>query len=84
MAVAEAGLEAKRNEPFAGGHIVERHGSPQKGVHALQIEIDRSLYLAEDLASPGPAFDSIARLIDTLVVTLGGAVLDRQFATAAE
>lgn len=43
-----------RNQPYAGGHIVRTHGRPERGVHAVQIEIDRSLYLTPD-RSPDPA-----------------------------
>ena len=82
--VRSAGFVAGINDPFAGGHIVERHGSPQRGIHALQIEIDRRLYLNERLDSPGPGFDSIASLIEALAVGLGDLLLGRQVATAAE
>ena len=40
-----AGFEAGLNDPFAGGHVIERHARPARGVHALQIEIDRRCYL---------------------------------------
>ncbi len=79
-----AGFVAGLNDPFAGGHIVERHGAPERGVHALQIEIDRRLYLNERLESPGPGFDAIASLIEALAVGLGDLLLSRQIATAAE
>lgn len=77
-------FEARLNDPFAGGHVVERHGRPRDGVHALQLEIDRSCYLDRQLAAPGPGFDGVARMIDALAVTLGEMMLDRRFATAAE
>ena len=79
-----AGFVAGLNDPFAGGHIAERHGAPERGVHALQIEIDRRLYLNERLESPGPGFDVIASLIEALAVGLGDLLLSRQIATAAE
>jgi N-formylglutamate amidohydrolase len=79
-----AGFEAGLNEPFAGGHIVERHGAPVRGVHALQVEIDRRCYLDDSLAAPGPGFDRVTSLIDTLAVGLGDLLLGRQVATAAE
>ena len=79
-----AGFVAGLNDPFAGGHIVDRHGAPDSGVHALQIEIDRRLYLNERLDAPGRGFDAIAALIEALAVGLGDALLDRQLATAAE
>lgn len=43
------GLGLRENSPYPGGHIVERHGAPHRGVHAVQIEVDRSLYLDEGL-----------------------------------
>jgi N-formylglutamate amidohydrolase len=79
-----AGFVADLNDPFAGGHIVERHGAPERGVHALQIEIDRRAYLNERLDAPGPGFDAIASLIEALAVGLGDSLLSRQIATAAE
>ena len=81
--VRSEGFAAGLNHPFAGGHVLERHGNPGSGVHALQIEIDRRLYLDEDLATPGPGFDRLARLIETLAARLGEA-LALPAATAAE
>jgi N-formylglutamate amidohydrolase len=79
-----AGFAAGLNDPFAGGHIAERHGAPGRGVHALQLEIDRRCYLDEALAAPGPGFDGVAALIEALAVGLGNLLLGRQIATAAE
>jgi N-formylglutamate amidohydrolase len=78
------GLAASLNDPFAGGHVIERHGSPAAGVHALQLEIDRRCYLDAKLSGPGPGFDRLAALIDALASGLGEALLGRPFATAAE
>ncbi|MFL6720584.1 MAG: N-formylglutamate amidohydrolase [Sphingomonas sp.] len=79
-----AGFEAGLNDPFAGGHVIERHARPGSGVQALQIEIDRRCYLDERLAKPGRGFDRVAGLIETLAVELGEALAGRQYATAAE
>jgi N-formylglutamate amidohydrolase len=85
MSIARrAGFEAGLNDPFAGGHVIDRHGRPAGGVHALQLEIDRRCYLDEKLQRPGRGFDSVAALVETLAVELGQALLGRQFATAAE
>ena len=81
---ARLGFDAALNEPFAGGHVTERHGTPERGVHALQIEIDRRCYLDDKLAAPGSGFDEAAALIEALASELGAALLGRQFATAAE
>jgi len=42
-----AGYRVRRNKPFAGGFITEHFGAPDKGIHAVQIEIARALYLDE-------------------------------------
>ncbi len=42
-----AGYRIRRNKPFAGGFITEHFGAPDKGIHAIQIEIARALYLDE-------------------------------------
>ncbi len=79
-----AGYNAGLNEPFAGGHITERHGAPMRGVHALQVEVDRSCYLNQRLDAPGPGFNRVASLIETLAVGIGDLLLGRLVATAAE
>ena len=78
------GFAAGLNDPFAGGHVIERHGRPANGVHALQVEIDRSHYLDQSLTRPGPGFEDLAALLETLALRLGEALLDRRYATAAE
>ena len=82
--VAAAGYRPGVNEPFAGGHVIERHGAPERGVQALQIEIDRRCYLREGTLEPGSGFDRCARLIEQLALQLGRALLDRRYPAAAE
>ncbi|MBK9589906.1 MAG: N-formylglutamate amidohydrolase [Sphingomonadales bacterium] len=54
MLVAERhGFVARLNTPHAGGHILERHSQPARGIHAIQVEVDRSLYLDAALDQPG-------------------------------
>lgn len=45
--LSEQGFAVSRNAPFAGGYITQTYGAPRQGVHALQIEIDRALYMDE-------------------------------------
>ena len=78
------GFDACLNDPFAGGHVIERHARPARGVHALQLEIDRRCYLDRALKAPGGGFDKVASLIEALAVELGEALLGEPFATAAE
>jgi len=64
---AEAGFEVARNAPFAGGYITRHYGAPSKGVHVLQIEIDRSLYMNEARVELHRDFEDIrARISDVL------------------
>jgi N-formylglutamate amidohydrolase len=81
---ARHGFSAGLNDPFAGGHVIDRHARPARGVHALQLEIDRRCYLGPTLKAPGSGFDKVAALIESLAVELGEALVGRHFATAAE
>ena len=80
----DAGFKVALNDPYAGGAIVSRHGRPAEGVHAIQLEIDRSLYLRGDARTPGVGFDRIAGLIEAIAVGLGNSLLDRNLRDAAE
>lgn len=79
-----SGFTAALNDPFAGGHVIARHARPACGIHALQVEIDRSCYLDAALSAPGDGFDRTASLIETLAAELGEALLARQVPVAAE
>lgn len=82
--VASVGFRVGVNEPFAGGHVVQRHGAPARGVHALQIEIDRRCYLQANVTKRGSGFPKVARLFEELALRLGQSLLDRRFSEAAE
>jgi N-formylglutamate amidohydrolase len=73
---AERQRPAAHNRPYAGGYVLERHAHPRLGVHALQIEIDRSCYLDSQLLEPGPGFDEVVDVLSALVRKLAGAVAD--------
>jgi N-formylglutamate amidohydrolase len=78
------GYRTACNAPYAGGYIVARHGKPRTGVHALQLEIDRSAYLDADLRTPGPGFEGMARLIAGVAQAIEQRLLGGQDALAAE
>jgi N-formylglutamate amidohydrolase len=82
--VRAAGFTAALNDPYAGGAIIVRHGAPHEGIHALQLEIDRSLYLDRDGRTAGPGFDRIASLIESLAQMLGDALGAAGLREAAE
>ena len=72
-ALERAGFTVARNSPYAGGHIIERHGTPSAGLHAIQLEIDRSLYLDRHGRDPGPGFARVASAIADAVAALARA-----------
>ncbi len=57
------GCASAYNRPYAGGYALERHGDPDRGIHAIQLEIDRSVYLDAGLVRLGEGF---ARLVEVL------------------
>jgi N-formylglutamate amidohydrolase len=79
-----AGFAVTRNAPYAGGHIVERHGDPRRGIHAVQLELDRSLYLDAALEAPGPGFDTTVALVRRILSALAAEALGQSAAMAAE
>ncbi len=68
----EAGFVVARNAPFAGGYITRHYGAPSHGVHALQIEIDRSLYMNEPRVELHHDFESIRGRISNVLTKLSG------------
>jgi N-formylglutamate amidohydrolase len=65
---------AAHNRPYAGGYVLERHAAPDEGLHAIQLEIDRSSYLDGRLAEPGPGFAAMVDLLVGQVRQLGAEV----------
>jgi len=55
-ALGKLGYEVTLNRPYAGGYITEHYGRPGMGFHAVQIEINRALYLNEDSLSKTAGF----------------------------
>lgn len=64
--IAGFGLMAARNTPYAGGYTLDRHAAPARGIHAVQIEIDRTLYLEEDRRTLGPGAARMSALVAAL------------------
>ncbi len=66
-AFSRAGFRVARNAPFAGAYVAQSYGRPARGQHAIQVEIDRSLYMNEETIEPGPRFEEIrARLSEVI------------------
>jgi len=68
----DLGYSVRRNKPYAGGYITERYGNPARGVHALQIEVNRALYMDELTLEKGPAFERTKSDLTALVGALIG------------
>ena len=68
------GYVVQRNKPYAGGFITERYGQPGAGCHALQIEVNRSLYMDEADLSRGPRFTELAQALSAVAATLATAL----------
>lgn len=78
------GLRVGRNVPYAGGHILERHANPSKGIYALQIEIDRRLYLDSRLDTPGAGMTHMMNVIADLADELATRRFGNNLLLAAE
>lgn len=83
-AVGSAGLSHARNAPYAGGHILERHGHPREGIHAIQLEIDRSLYLDPRFDQLGSGFEATVTAVRTVIDDLTDEAASFPSALAAE
>src|SRR6201996_913508 len=58
-AFAREGVSVARNTPYAGGHTTALYGKKARGCHALQIEINRALYLDEERITKRPSFEAV-------------------------
>ncbi|MEJ0028508.1 MAG: N-formylglutamate amidohydrolase [Rhizomicrobium sp.] len=62
------GFSHARNAPYAGGYTTHLHGRRDRDVHALQVEVNRALYLDEERIAKGPQFEQVhARLTEALI-----------------
>lgn len=83
-AFADAGLVVARNTPFAGAYITQTYGRPSRGRHAVQIEIDRALYMNERLIRPNGNFTAILRLLEAVVSEIAAIGRQDKLPLAAE
>lgn len=66
-ALVGLGYRVRRNDPYAGGYVTRHYGRPREGVHALQIELARALYMDEARIERGPGLPALARNVTTLI-----------------
>jgi N-formylglutamate amidohydrolase len=79
-----AGHISAQNIPYAGGHILGAHGAPSRGIHAIQLEIDRGLYLDDALDAPGAGLTASRALVLEMARALADEALGSTAAIAAE
>jgi N-formylglutamate amidohydrolase len=80
------GYSVGRNKPYAGGFITEHYGNPASGLHTVQIELNRSVYMDERRRERGPRFEQVAKDFAILADALAAIPLDElgPFQAAAE
>lgn len=69
-AFVSAGLTVSRNAPFAGAYITQHYGRPSRNQHAIQIEIDRAIYMNEQLIRPNNNFQAFRSLMKTVIADI--------------
>lgn len=69
------GSNVRQNDPYSGGFTTRNYGRPQKGVHALQIEINRALYMDELLIEKTDGFAPLAEQMSSLIDAIASSEL---------
>ena len=65
--LSSVGRKVGHNRPYAGGYVLDRHGAPARGLHAVQVEICRAVYLDAALREPGPGLAGVVQVLIGLV-----------------
>jgi N-formylglutamate deformylase len=80
------GYVVSRNKPYAGGFITEHYGNPTTGLHAIQLEINRALYMDERRYQRAASFARLAAEFEILADHLAQIPLEelRPYRAAAE
>ena len=73
--LAALGYKVVRNQPYSGGFVTRHYGRPGSGVHALQIEINRQLYMDECRIERGPRLTQLQEDMRRLIASLGDLAL---------
>lgn len=74
-AIDATGHRVAVNRPYAGGHTLAQHGRPGAGVHAIQIECDRSQYLDHDMAEPLAGLGGVPGIVERIANAVEAAAL---------
>jgi N-formylglutamate amidohydrolase len=57
--MAALGYSIGRNKPYAGGFITEHYGNPASGLHTIQLELNRAIYMDERRRERGARFNQV-------------------------
>lgn len=76
QALTSRGYRVVRNKPYAGGYITEHYGNPAAGLHAVQIELNRSLYMDEAAYERNRGFERVRGDLRGILPELFAAVSD--------
>jgi N-formylglutamate amidohydrolase len=68
--MSQLGYSVGRNKPYAGGFITEHYGNPASGLHVVQLELNRAVYMDERRREKGPRFAQVAADFATLAEVL--------------
>ena len=66
------GATTTRNSPYAGGYVTSLYGRPREGVHVLQVELNRRLYLDEAAVARAPGFPQMRQLVGSVTSSVLG------------
>ena len=84
--MSRLGYSVGRNKPYAGGFITEHYGNPASGLHTVQLELNRAIYMDERRRERGARFAQVAADFTVLAEALAAVPLDDlgPFQAAAE
>jgi N-formylglutamate deformylase len=80
-ALRELGYTVSRNKPYAGGFITEHYGNPASGLHTIQVEINRALYMDERRLERTESFPAVAQHLELVSDRLNAIVMQELHAS---
>jgi N-formylglutamate amidohydrolase len=72
--LAAEGFDVELNRPYAGGFITEHYGRPARNVHAVQIEVNRGLYINEQTLEITEGFEPLRQRLTKVMADVFRAI----------
>jgi N-formylglutamate amidohydrolase len=82
--ISAKGWKAGLNSPYSGAYVLQIHGQPRRSIHAVQLEVDRRLYLDDSLREPALGLAHVAELFTDIARDIAESRFVGAFAEAAE